>query len=249
MTSKKVLVLVSENLVSEKKGSVSVSENLVSEKSLGFGIRKFGLGKEVSVLVSEKNGFRFRRIWSRKKKSRFWFRKIWSRKKVSVSENLVMEKKYRFRRIWSRKKSISFGFGKSGLGIGFGQNFGIVRKLSRLSRNFPDRPENIQHIQKLSRLSGNFPDHPENIQPTRKLSRLSGNFLYHPENIQPIRKLSKGSGNFPVQFQGLRAKTFRTRKNFPDGNATLPPRFLRLCPPYGQPDRKKIAFFNDFFND
>ena len=95
--------------------------------------------------------------------------------------------------------------------------------------NFPDHQKNINTIRKLSRLSGNFPDHPENIQPTRKLSRLSGNFLYHPENIQPIRKLSKGSGNFPVQFQGLRAKTFRTRKNFPDGNATMPRWFLGLC--------------------
>jgi len=82
---------------------------------------------------------------------------------------------------------------------------------------------------KLSRLSGNFPDHPENIQPIRKLSRLSGNFPDNPENIQTIWKFSKGSGNFPVQFQGLRAKTFRTCKNFPDGNATLPPRFLGLC--------------------
>ena len=38
---------------------------------------------------------------------------------VSVSKNLVSEKKsrYRFRKIWYRKKS---------LGIGFGQNFGIV---------------------------------------------------------------------------------------------------------------------------
>ena len=38
---------------------------------------------------------------------------------VSVSENLVSEKKsrYWFRKIWYRKKS---------LGIGFGQNFGIV---------------------------------------------------------------------------------------------------------------------------
>ena len=50
--------------------------------------------------------------------------------------------------------------------------------------------------------------------------------------FQAIRKFSgsiyKGSGNFPVQFQGLRAKTFRTRKNFPDGNATMPRWFLCL---------------------
>ena len=36
---------------------------------------------------------------------------------VSVSENLVSEKKSRFRKIWYWKKS---------LGVGFGQNFGIV---------------------------------------------------------------------------------------------------------------------------
>ena len=52
---------------------------------------------------------------------------------VSVSKNLVSEKKFRFRfqNFWSRKKSIGIGFGKNlvsekSLGIGFGQNFGIV---------------------------------------------------------------------------------------------------------------------------
>ena len=41
---------------------------------------------------------------------------------VSVSENLVSEKKsrFRFRKVWSRKKSLGFGFGK----------FGIVKKVS-----------------------------------------------------------------------------------------------------------------------
>ena len=45
---------------------------------------------------------------------------------VSVSKKLVSEKKYRFRfrKIWYRKKS---------LGIGFGQNFGIVIQWSRLT--------------------------------------------------------------------------------------------------------------------
>ena len=62
------------------------TKNLISEKSLGFGFGKFGLGRKVSVSVSEKFGLG--------KKSRF-----------------------RFRKIWYRKKS---------LGIGFGQNFGIV---------------------------------------------------------------------------------------------------------------------------
>ena len=77
-------VSVSKNLVSEKKSRFR--NNLVSEKSLGFGFGKLGLGRKVSVSVSEKFGLG--------KKSRF-----------------------RFRKIWYRKKS---------LGIGFGQNFGIV---------------------------------------------------------------------------------------------------------------------------
>ena len=52
---------------------------------------------------------------------------------VSVSENVVSEKKYRFRfrKNLVSEKSLGFGFGKFGivkksLGIGFGQNFGIV---------------------------------------------------------------------------------------------------------------------------
>ena len=65
-----------------------------------FCLTFYGFGSEnlVSVLVSEN-------LVSGKKLS------------VSVSENLVSEKKSRFRKFWYRKKS---------LGIGFGQNFGIV---------------------------------------------------------------------------------------------------------------------------
>ena len=43
------------------------------KKSLGIGIEKFGLGKKVSVSVSEnlvsleKSRYRYRKIWSRKK--------------------------------------------------------------------------------------------------------------------------------------------------------------------------------------
>ena len=94
-------------------------------------------------------------------------------------------------------------------------NIQPIRKLSRLSRNFPDHPVNIQPIQKLSRLFGNFPGYPETFRIIQKLSSLSGNFPGYPETFQTIRKISRlsgNSGNFPVQFQGLRAKTFRTRK-------------------------------------
>merc|ERR1712034_69422 len=46
---------------------------------------------------------------------RLFFRKKVS---VSVSENLVSEKKsqFRFRKIWFRKKSLGIGFGKFGIG-------------------------------------------------------------------------------------------------------------------------------------
>ena len=55
-----------------------VSENLVSrKKSLGFGFGELGLGK--------KYWFRFQKIWSLKRVS------------VSVSENMVSEKKFRCR--------------------------------------------------------------------------------------------------------------------------------------------------------
>ena len=50
----RVLVSVSENVVSEKKYRFRFRKNLVSEKSFGFGFRKFGIGKKVSVSVSVK---------------------------------------------------------------------------------------------------------------------------------------------------------------------------------------------------
>ena len=77
--------------------SVSVSKNLVSEKSLGFGFGKFGLGRKVSVSVSEKFGlgkksrFRFRKIWYRKKKSRYRFRsKFWYRHSVLAMQCFIL---------------------------------------------------------------------------------------------------------------------------------------------------------------
>ena len=63
----------------------------------------------------------------------------------------------------------------------------------------------------------------------RKLYRPYGKYPDYLEIFQTVRKLPSAI---------LRI----TRKNFPDGNATMPPRFLGLCwpphPPYGQPDRK-----------
>ena len=103
----RVSVLVSENLVTGKKSQFGFRKIWSRKKSIGFGFGKFGFGKQVSV--SKKFGLgqksRFRNIWFRKKVS------------VSVSENLVSEKKsrFRFRKIWSQNRSIGFGFKKIGL--------------------------------------------------------------------------------------------------------------------------------------
>ena len=87
-------------------------------RSFGFGLQTFP-----NFLEGFDIGFR---EFGLGEKSPFWFWRIWSRKKisVSVSENLVSEKKswFRFQRIWSRKKSLGF----REFGFGFGQNFGIV---------------------------------------------------------------------------------------------------------------------------
>ena len=118
----------------------------------------------------------------------------------------------------------------SGNFLGYLETFWTIRKISGLSGNFPDYPETFQTILKLSRLSGNFPGYPKTFQVIRTFSGPSGKYPDYPETFWTIRKFSRRYGNFPVQFQGLRAKTFRTRKNFPGGNATLPPRFLASAP-------------------
>ena len=121
--------------------------------------------------------------------------------------------------VWIKKRSIFWEFFPNP------ETFQTARKLSRLSRNFPDCPETFQTVRKLSKLSGNFPDCPETFQTVRKLSRLSRNFPDCPETFQTVRKLSRQSGNFPDScsvlnwFKGQfclnaqklsgRAKTFR----------------------------------------
>ena len=119
----------------------------------------------------------------------------------------------------------------------------ICKKISGLSRNFPGYPETFWTIRKISGLSGNFsgypetfltvckkyPDYPETFQATRKLFGPSGKYSDYLKTFRTIQKFSKHSGNLQLQFQGLRAKTFRTRKNFPDGNAMMPRWFLGLC--------------------
>ena len=79
-------------------------------RSFGFGLQTFP-----NFLEGFDIGFR---EFGLGEKSPFWFWRIWSRKKisVSVSENLVSEKKswFRFRKNLTLEKSL--GFGKFGLG-------------------------------------------------------------------------------------------------------------------------------------
>ena len=65
-----------------------------------------------------------------------------------------------------------------------------VRNLSRLSENFPNRPE-------ISRLSGKCPYFPDTSYTAWKLSRLSRNFFNCLETFQTVRKLFQLPENFP----------------------------------------------------
>ena len=58
--------------------------------------------------------------------------------------------------------------------------------------------ETFQPIRKVSRLSGNFPGYPEIFRIIRKISSLSGNFPGFPETFQAIQKLSGSSGKYPA---------------------------------------------------
>ena len=131
--------------------------------------------------------------------------------------------------IWTKKCAL----------IVFGQK-NVCESFSRLPRNFPDQPETILTIRKLSRLSWNFPGYletlqvsrnfpgyPETFQAIQKLSRLSRFFSDHPENIQPIQKLSRLSRNFPgypeicwiIWKISSLSRNFQSR-NFPKGPET-----------------------------
>ena len=87
-------------------------------------------------------------------------------------------------------------------------NFPGCLKLSRLSRSFPENGDGF-----FSRLSGNFPDCLETFQTIQKLSREWRWFFF-----QTVRKLSSFSGNFPdclETFQTAR-QLYRLPGNFPD---------------------------------
>ena len=132
----------------------------------------------------------------------------------------------------------------SGTFSSYPETFQTIRKLSELLGKFPD---GLESFRKLSWLPRNFSGYTETLKAIRKITRLSGNFSGYTETFQAIRTTRKYPDYLEI-FQTVRklpgaisrvtpkklsgrAKTFRTRKNFPDGNATLPPRFLGLCCP------------------
>ena len=77
---------------------------------------------------------------------------------------------------------------------------------------------------------------PDSFEIIRKIGchlEKSGQFRNDPENWQSSGKIwvvLNVLGQLTRFFSVIRAKTFRTRKNFPGSNATLLPRFLGLCP-------------------
>merc|ERR1711997_277067 len=84
-------------------------------------------------------------------------------------------------------------------------------------------------LPKLSRLSGYFPDCPDTFQPVWTLFRLSGHFPDCPDTFHIVRTIFGHILVIFKHFRVQRAKTFRTRKNFPGSNATTLPTFFCLC--------------------
>ena len=108
------------------------------------------------------------------------------------------------------------------------ESFQTIWKLSRLSENSPNHPKAFRSIQKISMVSRYFPGYLKIFKINMKLPRLSGHFPDYPETFQIIQKLSRPSSNFSDYmdtFQTIRklpsAISRVTRKNFPDGNATM----------------------------
>ena len=92
-----------------------------------------------------------------------------------------------------------------------GSAYSWAWKFPSPSRPFLDYPETFQ--------IPDFPGYPETLRTIPKISRPSGNFPDYPETFQTIRKL-------PCAISWV------TRKNFPDGNATMPRWFLCLWQTY-----------------
>ena len=85
----------------------------IGEQRLTFRFRNFLVSRLLPIFL----GFRFRKIWSRKKSLGFGYGKFGLKKKslgFSFGE-FGLGKKFRLRKIWSKKKS-RFGFGKLDLG-------------------------------------------------------------------------------------------------------------------------------------
>ena len=116
------------------------------------------------------------------------------RKLSRLFGNFPRYPKINFRTIW--KISIL-----SGNFPGYSEIFQAIRKLSGPSGKYQEISQAIKKlsrpyrkyltVRKVSRLSGNFHDHPENIQTIHKLSRSSGNFPDNRETFQMVRKLPR----------------------------------------------------------
>ena len=132
-----------------------------------------------------------------------------------------------------------------------------LRKVSRLSKHFPDDPktskpsgkflnhpegsrwsESFQIIRKVSRSFGKFPNHPESFQIIRKVSRSSRKFPDHPESFQTIKKYVHFCMFLMMDLVAMRKKLSGRAKTFGlvmppwdmgfSGSAFLGARYLML---------------------
>ena len=129
-------------------------------------------------------------------------------------------------RLSKRFRTIPKFSGSSGKNPAYLETFQAIRKLFRLSRNFPYHPENIQPIRKLSEVfqaiqkfsgsSGKYPTYletpgyPETFQAIQKLSGSSGKYPAYLETFQAIPKLSRLSRNFPDHPENIQTKGNRS---------------------------------------
>ena len=123
-----------------------------------------------------------------------------------------------------------------------------TKKKEKLWEKFWNCPDSFEIVQTFLKLSGQFWNYPDSFGAVRTVLKLYGQFWNRPDSFEIVRTVLKSSGQFwnrpdslkncqdsfklsgqNCSFYNIRAKIFRTRKNFPGSNATALPGFLGLC--------------------
>ena len=127
-----------------------------------------------------------------------------------------------------------------------------VRTVLKPSGQYWNRPDRIKTVRTVLKPSGQYWNHPDSIETIRTVLKQSGQYWNRPDSIETVRTvsiLSRNNHNCPETNSILpgcslhcadrcgplrlpiyinRAKTFRTRKNFPVSNADALTGFLAL---------------------